>query len=208
MSAAPAIVTHAPPLLWAAARALICTIFALFGDPSAIAAQHTHSARERSLLLKWLRAGEAFMRHLLLIEASHVARANSRPPTRMRRLRKRRLVTFEADKPEDWRVSFRCFLDRRRLAGGDGRKRSNVRRRDAGGPRFHSAWPLAERAEAMLRAFNHPEAYAKRLARRLYAAPKRAGPVLRHPPDLAHLTDDFDALREAGEAARRRFDSG
>jgi len=40
MSAATAPVTYAPPILWAAARAL--NLFALFGEPSAIAAQHTH----------------------------------------------------------------------------------------------------------------------------------------------------------------------
>lgn len=34
MSAATAPVTHAPPILWAAARAL--NLFALFGEPSAI----------------------------------------------------------------------------------------------------------------------------------------------------------------------------
>jgi len=44
MSAATAPVAYAPPILWAAARALISTIFALFGEPSAIAAQYTHRA--------------------------------------------------------------------------------------------------------------------------------------------------------------------
>jgi hypothetical protein len=68
MSAATAPVTYAP--LWAAARAL--NHFALFGEPSAIAAQHTHRQSERRLLLKWLRAGEALMRHLLLIEAPEI----------------------------------------------------------------------------------------------------------------------------------------
>ncbi|MBK8544500.1 MAG: hypothetical protein IPL62_13690 [Caulobacteraceae bacterium] len=79
MSAATAPVAYAPPLLWAAARVLITTIFALFGDSSAIALQHTHRQsacppkpwrrQKRRLLLKWLRASEALMRHLLLIEA-------------------------------------------------------------------------------------------------------------------------------------------
>ncbi len=40
MSAATAPITYAPPILWVAARAL--NLFALFGDPSAIAAQYTH----------------------------------------------------------------------------------------------------------------------------------------------------------------------
>jgi hypothetical protein len=62
MPSAPAPITRAPPLLWAAARALISTIFALFGEPSAIAAQHTHRKAERTLLLKWLRAHEKINR--------------------------------------------------------------------------------------------------------------------------------------------------
>ena len=34
-------------------------------------------------------------------------------------------------------------------------------------PRFRSAWPLAERQEALLRVCNNPAPYAKRLAARL-----------------------------------------
>jgi hypothetical protein len=74
MPTAPAPIINAPPILWAAARVLITTIFALFGEPARIAAQHTHRKAERTLLLKWLRAGEALMRHLLLIEAAREAR--------------------------------------------------------------------------------------------------------------------------------------
>jgi hypothetical protein len=180
---APAPITHAPPILWAAARALITTIFALFGEPSAIAAQHTHREHERALLLKWLRAGEALMRHLLLIEAAHYAKPNTRPLLRAPGKRTRRLMTFEADKPEDWRVSFRCLLDRPALRQAQGSRRANTDRglslSKAGRrtrlsrverwwaehrprPKFYSAWPLAERAEAMLRAFNDPEPYARR----------------------------------------------
>ena len=88
---------------------LISTIFALFGDPSYIAWQHTRRKSERTLLLKWLRAGEALMRHLLLIEAASYARPNTRPLLRASRKRTRRMMSFEADKPEAWRVSFRCL---------------------------------------------------------------------------------------------------
>lgn len=229
MSPTPAPVTYAPPLLWAAARALISTIFALFGEPSAIAARHTYRKAERTLLLSWLRAGEALMRHLLLIEAAHYARPNTRPLLRSPRKRVRRLMTFEADKPEAWRVSFRV-LDRRLPAGTSGRAGNRQQaetqcRLEAGGPRkrlsreerwcvkhrprpkFYSAWPLAERAEAMLRAFNNPEPYARRLAARLYARPHRAA-VTRHPPNLPQLIHDFPVLAEAVETARRRFESG
>jgi hypothetical protein len=233
MSAAPAPVTFAPPLLWAAARALIVTLFNLFGDPSAIAAQHTHNQRERSLLLPWLRAGEALLRHLLLIEASHYPRPNTRPLLREPRPRARRVMSFWAEKPEEWRVSFRVLLDRPALRHAPGSQVSNTERGQslskAGGPRkkrlsreerwcfthwpapkFYSAWPLAERAEALLRAFNNPEAYAKRLARRLHATPHRAASLTRHPPNLPHVIAPAECatLRDQGVIARRRFESG
>ena len=217
MPTAPAPITNAPPILWAAARVLITSIFALFGDPSAIAAQHTHHKSERSLLPKWLRAGEAFMRHLLLIEAACYARPNRRPLLRLDkplpRKRKRRLMTFEADKPEAWRVSFRC-LERRLPAGPSLQKANSPQakaqcRLEAGAPkRFYSAWPLAERAEALLRAFNNPEPYAKRLARRLYATPSRAAALTQHPPNFPEMVEDFARLQSEAYAARRRFESG
>lgn len=208
-------------------RALVCTIFNLFGDPARIAWQHTHTAKQRGLLLTWLRAGEALMRQLLLIEASHYPRPNTRPLLAVKlkaRKRVRRLVTFEAEKPEEWRVSFRCLLDRRRLAGDDRSSRAKAAGGDAGAPRrrsreerwpsdypppkFYSAWPLAERAEALLRAFNDPEPYAKRLAALLYARPHRAAALTRHPPNLPHVMDDFPLLSLEAGGARRRFESG
>lgn len=60
MPTAPGPITYAPPILWEAARALITAIVALFGEPSAIAAQHTHRQSERMLLLKWLRGRGAY----------------------------------------------------------------------------------------------------------------------------------------------------
>jgi hypothetical protein len=61
-----------------------------------------------------------------------------------------------------------------------------------------------------VRAFNNPEAYAKRLARRLHATPHRAASLTRHPPNLPHVIapDEFAALRNQGVIARRRFESG
>lgn len=224
MSAATAPVTNAPPILWAAARALISTIFALFGEPSYIAWQHTHRKAERTLLLKWLRAGEALMRHLLLIEAAHYAKPNTRPLLRASRKRTRRMMTFEADKPEAWRVSFRVLHLPPRRGGSVERSETKgdvvgarapsdafgVSSPARGGDkkRFYSAWPLAERAEALLRAFNNPEPYARRLAARLHATPHRAVAVTRHPPNLPHVIDHFATLSEAAETARRRFESG
>ena len=48
---------------------------------------------------------------------------------------------------------------------------------------FRSAWPLAERYEALLRVFNDPTKYAQRLARRLHATPHRVGEVLNYTAD-------------------------
>lgn len=64
---------------------------------------------------------------------------------------------------------------------------------------FHSAWPLAERFEALLRVHNNPAPYAKRLARRLYANPPRIADLQRTPETLAHRIDpepyaEIDAL--------------
>lgn len=233
MPTAPAPITTAPPILWAAARALITTIFALFGEPARIAAQHTHRQSERTLLLKWLRAGEALMRHLLLIEAAAYARPNTRPLLpRASRKRARRLMTFEPDKPEAWRVSFRVLApstlrqaQRDAVGGATGSvsvslslskaKRPGRLSREERWcaehrprPQFYSAWPLAERTEALLRAFNNPEPYARRLAARLHATPHRAASLTRHPPNLPHVVDDFEALQTEALTARRRFESG
>jgi hypothetical protein len=202
---------------------LITTIFTLFGDPAQIAAEHTHTKPQRGVLLTWLRAGEAMLRHLLLIEAAAHARPNTRPLLRVRRKRVRRRMGFDADKPEAWRVSFRCLADpprsgarapRQRVRVQTEEQRLNLEHRDRWHqarwprPQFYSAWPLAERAEAMLRVFNTPEPYARRLARRLYATPHRAADLTRIPENLPTLVDDFRLLRRETETARRRFDSG
>ena len=72
---------------------------------------------------------------------------------------------------------------------------------------FRSAWPLAERYEALLRVFNYPIAYARRLARRLYATPHRLGEVLRAPPEAHNRVGDFAMLTAAAESGAARFNS-
>lgn len=211
MSAATAPITNAPPLLWAAARALISTLFAFFGEPTHIAAQHTHTKRQRSLLLKWLRAAEACLRHLLLIEAAHYPKHNTRtPPPRKPRERVRIFLSFEADQPDAWRVSFHC-MDRQLPAGAARHHQTPDDRFRAAyldPPKLYSVWPLAERAEALLRAFNNPEPYARRLAARLHATPHRACDLTQYPEHLPHVIDEYETLRDTAEIARRRFESG
>ena len=73
---------------------------------------------------------------------------------------------------------------------------------------FRSAWPLAERYEALLRAFNDPAPYARRAAARLHATPHRLGEALRAPPDAPARIDRFQIFRTCAERRwRRRFSS-
>ena len=71
---------HAPLALWRIAQGFINTLYNLFGAPEDLAARHTLMKKERDLVLDWLRAGEALMRRLLLIEA--VGYAGAAPPPR------------------------------------------------------------------------------------------------------------------------------
>jgi hypothetical protein len=105
---------HAPSALWAIMQAFLNTLHMLFGAPETVAEQHTLTAKPYKLLQTWFRAGEALMRRLLLIEAAAYAKPNVRPLLREPRKRGRKLMGFDADTPEAWRVSFRCFstLDR------------------------------------------------------------------------------------------------
>jgi hypothetical protein len=202
----------APLHIWRIASALITTLFNLFGAPERLAAKHTITAKSRALILSWLRCAEALVRQLLVVEASAYERdARTSRPTRAKpRLRKP--VSFEADAPETWRVSFRCILDRRRPRRRGTRRHPTTLEACAGGPRkpLSSAWPLAERFEALLRVHNNPTPFAKRLARRLYAAPRLVIGVLNKPIELMHRIseDDFRLIRDLAHARAIVFESG
>jgi len=163
---------RAPLILWRAAQAFLAIVFDLFGAPEQLAARHTLTLKDHQLCAQWLRAAEALMRRMLFIEAALVELgppASSRQNDsagKMPAPRPRQLIGFDADHPEAWRVSFRCFNPDRRLPAG--KKKC---RQDAGAPKFCSAWPMAERFEAMLRVCNNPAPFAKRLAARLRKAP-------------------------------------
>ena len=176
-------------------------LHALFGNPEDLARRETLTRAAFALTASWLRCGEAMLRRLLVIEAAALPAPHL--PERIfrhrseRRERARRARLFSPDAPQDWRVSFRCFPVRG--ARGDGPKReAKAAARD-----MLSAWPLAERYEALLRAFNAPAPYAQRIARALHRAPRRLARALAAPPEARLRIDRFDAM---GEAAVLGFD--
>jgi len=125
----PALQRAAPAPLWRAMQAFLELLFSLFGDPSWIAARGVMGRRDKALMRPWLRAGEAFLRRLLLIEAFALApdMKIAAPKRRAHKSRLRRPITFYPDKPEDWRVSFRLFPTARRRSRAK-RRMQRVRR--------------------------------------------------------------------------------
>ncbi len=179
--------------LWLVAQGFINVLASIFGRSEEIAARHTILRGEWRLICQWLRAGEALMRMLLMIEAAALPKPNTRMPLlREKRTRAKRVMEFHAEEPDEWRVSFRFFVCPSTSSGRRTLQRQpELVEGGKGDPwdaaRFKSAWPLAERAEALLRVFNDPLPYAQRLARRLYTVPHRAREVLRYTPDLPPL---------------------
>lgn len=190
----------APIALWRVASRLMVTLFNLFGEPHVLAFKYTLTERDYKLACDWLRTLEALFRKLLFIEASYYAREASRTKPRTKHKRARRWMTFTEDNPDAWRVSFRFTT-----CGALGPHRATTHRhpdestRAPYPTRFNSAWPLAERFEALLRVHNNPAPFAKRLARRLYASPPSIADLQRAPESLAHRIDpepyaEIDAL--------------
>jgi len=222
-------IRHAPLALWRAAQAVLGVLHMLFGAPETVAAKHTLTGKAHAHMASWLRSAEAMLRRLLLIEASAYPKPNTRPLLHTRRPRTKKLMTFSPDAPEAWRVSFRCFSSpalrqaqgSRELAQSSGLSLSKATRQKrlsreerwcaeqlAPPVTFRSAWPLAERYEALIRVFNDPAPYARRLSARLHATPHRLREVLRAPPEAADRVDHFDESGECAEQSwRPRFSS-
>ncbi|MGD9968142.1 MAG: hypothetical protein AB7T59_16605 [Hyphomonadaceae bacterium] len=196
MSPDPATITRTAPLaFWRIAEAFLHLLTALFGAPEHIAARHSFTHRSYVRMMSWLRAGEALLRRLLAIEAAAYAKPNTRALLRSARKRTRRAAEFWPEKPQEWRVSFRCFAsatDRPRTRGGRGPSAER---------RFHDAWPAALRFEALIRAFNDPQTYARRIARRLHANIARLTCLLHAPDSYQHRVDCAAAITSAVHAA-------
>jgi len=201
----------APIALWRFARRFFCNLHLAWGNPCDVAAMPFLSRKIRDLFASWIRVGEAVMRRMLLIEAALLdvpPPSRRQPAGKMPAVRKRKLIEFHADKPEDWRVSFNCISQaERRLPAGTSRTRiaenQPQSRLEDGAPTtgYFSAWPLALRYEALFRAFNDPQPYARRLARRLHAHPHLIEPLLEAPPEYEHRLDHADDLTQAARNA-------
>jgi hypothetical protein len=172
-------------------RAFLCLLFDLFGDPGSIAARGVLGRRDRALFKPWLRAGEAFLRRLLFIEA--LALPSQTPlarKTRLKRLRVRKLCHFTPDKPEEWRVSFRLLLSASRLQRG--RRGWRRRMKTLALPRVFKSAQQPQPSE-----FSHARALVlRRLPRPLQSAP-------RPPRDL----DDAWPFAERLEAMLRAYNA-
>jgi len=193
----------APLALWRVAEAFLHILHALFGAPEDVAREHTLTRAAYLLMLSWLRVGEALLRRLLVIEAAAFDTSGAARP-RAPRQRQRRLMEFSADNPEDWRVSFRCFSSSPASSGGSAKPQCGEAK---GRVLLHSAWPIAERYEALLRVFNAPHAFARRLARRLHANPRQLDTVLHEPEHFTDRVDDAEQITTAARGAWRRDDS-
>jgi hypothetical protein len=187
--------------------AFIVTLFNLFGAPDRVAREGMLTRAQHKLLTSWLKAGEAMLRRLLLIEARALTVAPVTPRTHTRKPRVTHPHAFDADSPETWRVSFRCSY--RRLPAGNG-ARNAKQSLPARSRRYANAWPIAERMEAMLRVYNDPTTRARSLARWLARHDDRAIELVEAPEEAARLfgEDHFHAAEHLAEAALKRKPDG
>jgi hypothetical protein len=195
--------THAiPPHLiafWREVQALLDTLFGLIGAPELLARRYALARDEHRLFTHWLRAAEAFLRRLILIEAAEtpVILKSARKSAR-RHAQRAHDVVFDPDHPESWRVSFRIrFAQTTRGRGGCGHP-----------IRFYNALPLAKRYEALLRAYNDPRALVQRAAKRLKREPLVSLRLFEETPHPSTgVQDSFDKAGLLLEAALRRDSS-
>jgi hypothetical protein len=161
---------HAPPNphaeLWDHVKYLVQWFGALFGDPIQLAQTILLTRNERDAMAQWLRMIETLLRRVLLIEAAALPKPafQARAP-HPRRQRRRRMIEHDAETPEAWRVSFHLIARAPRAA---------LSRRTAAQAAPISAWPLAERLEAVLRVLENPAPHIARAARRLHRRPDAA----------------------------------
>ena len=189
---APATEDTSPAALWEAARYALRWLVQMFGSPVEIAELGVLAPREHSDMLSWLRPLEGLVRALLLIMAAEAARVENRGPSRRAPQRPaRHVVEQNPERSEDWRVSFRAMRGNARPS----RPRRQTTRA------IPSAWPIAERLEAVIRVLENPKAYARRLAVRLNTRRDRVDRMLARPPEPAPRRPGAWALQAAHSQA-------
>jgi hypothetical protein len=167
---------NAPIDLWRRMREFLCECFGLFGEPQELADRHTLLFKDYKLILPWLRAAEALMRRFLLIEAallpfqSSPARGGSGSRQLVRRSSKSEGGGRETKGDVDAHAQSRAspsdrFATTSPASGGGKDPHAALVRKLS--PKFRSAIPLALRFEAVLRVYNNPLPFARRLAARL-----------------------------------------
>lgn len=178
-----------------------------FGDPAALAQKLWVSARDHKLFSAYIRPLEHLVRQLIFIAALDLA-PMTLPPTPERKYCARSDMpahsgaTFDAEKPETWRVSFKLS------AAAPTSKTAAASRKHAGAPsdpRIPSA-PSATRLEALLRAYENRDKLAVALARKLARDARIAcAYVLRRKRRKAPSYVSLDLTDLASEAHQRHI---
>lgn len=184
---------------WSIAEMLLGVVAAAFGAPADIEARGALKLDFGRELRHWLRAAEAFVRRLLLIEAASLDVAPSAPSAPAR-------ATFSPEvSPRPRRRGFRVFVVRRL------RFREPCAGRIRREPKlFVPAAPLAARAAALIDVLARPAVWARRVARKLARRPYRARALARYPAHAPRFIghDNFVVTEAPVEQALARYDSG
>jgi hypothetical protein len=204
--------------MWEELKALLRALGAIFGDPARLCGEGVLPRGEALSLRGWLAALEAIARAFLLVMAARLPRSEPRPARTVRAAADAERAgpgAAEAPDPaaeapdaemtdsERWAgVAFRVLPAPSAPSG----PRAPLQR-------FVGGRSLAYRFEALIRVAEAPEAYARRLARRLYASPALVARVLEPPgrrsgeraPPWGDLREEARARALAAAAA---FDTG
>lgn len=201
---------------WRELRWLIDQIYGIWGDADRIAGRWRLSLKAHRDLSAWLACAEMLLRRLLYIHAAAIdpagiapKRAASPRPRPEGKAAAAPAWSIDRDRPETWRVSFRLFPQVRAglrhaqpgasLSVSKG-SAANQSERPRG---FRHALPLAQRYEALLRAFNDPDRLILRIARTLRRDPARAE-TLAAGADFSNATGSrelFEALAPSLDGA-------
>jgi hypothetical protein len=173
-----------PSYLFEAAHWTYCLLIGSHGSPSEIARRRFN--RRQILGLRYALAPlESLIRLALFIMAIVIAKRPVAPmtfqsgrdgPTTLRtETPPRKSTPINLDDPSTWPARFRLWIVTKTeqaedtgFTAGRGSRKAATRWTDDQ-PWLRSSWPLARRAEAILRVFNDPNAAARRAARGLEA---------------------------------------